>query len=60
MSLRVWRDLNQNGISEAGELQTMDEMGIASMDVGAHSHSQVLADGNRLADLGVPMASLCR
>jgi hypothetical protein len=50
--LRIWRDLNQNGISEAGELQSLDDIGIASLDVGAQSHSQVLADGNRLADLG--------
>jgi hypothetical protein len=51
-ALRVWRDLNQNGISEAGELQSLEDIGIASLDVGAQSHSQVLADGNRLADLG--------
>jgi hypothetical protein len=31
--LRVWRDLNQDGISQAGELQTLSQAGIASMGV---------------------------
>jgi hypothetical protein len=31
--LRVWRDLNQNGVSDAGELQTLGEVGIASINL---------------------------
>jgi hypothetical protein len=50
--LRVWRDLNQNGVSEAEELQTLAETGIASLDVEAQSHRQTLDNGNRIADLG--------
>ena len=50
--LRVWRDLNQDGVSQAGELFTLDALGIASINVQATEHSQVLADGNRIADLG--------
>lgn len=29
--LRVWRDLNQNGVSDSGELQTLAEAGITSI-----------------------------
>ena len=50
--LKVWRDLNQNGISEADELQSLDEIGIRSLTVEAQSHSQTLGNGNRVADLG--------
>jgi hypothetical protein len=31
--LRVWRDLNQDGISQAGELQTLQSLGIAGVGV---------------------------
>jgi Ca2+-binding RTX toxin-like protein len=30
---KVWRDLNQNGISEAGELLTLSDLGITSIDL---------------------------
>ena len=32
--LRAWRDLNQDGISQEGELFTLDEVGIASLSLG--------------------------
>ena len=50
--LRIWQDANQNGISEAGELKTMDAAGIASVNVGKTEHSQILPGGNEIADLG--------
>ncbi|WP_342722668.1 calcium-binding protein [Bradyrhizobium sp. B097] len=31
--LRIWRDLNQNGVSDAGELQTLAEAGIKSISL---------------------------
>ncbi|QOZ75368.1 hypothetical protein XH83_07890 [Bradyrhizobium sp. CCBAU 53351] len=31
--LRVWRDLNQNGVTDAGELQTLAEAGIVSISL---------------------------
>ncbi|MDB0544522.1 hypothetical protein LBW62_25100, partial [Ralstonia solanacearum] len=50
--LRVWRDLNQDGISQPGELFTLDELGIVSFKTQPQANSQVLVDGNRIADLG--------
>ena len=35
-TLRIWQDTNQNGVSDAGELKTLAELNIASIDaVGA-------------------------
>jgi len=34
-AVRIWRDLNQDGISQAGELQTMAEAGIASIGLAS-------------------------
>jgi hypothetical protein len=31
--LRVWRDLNGNGVADAGELQTLGEAGLASLNL---------------------------
>lgn len=50
--LRVWRDLNQNGISESGELATLASLNIASIDVAKKNNSQPLPGGNEIADLG--------
>lgn len=33
-SLKVWRDANGNGLTEAGELMTMTQAGVKSIDVG--------------------------
>lgn len=51
-NLRVWQDLNQDGISQSNELKTLDELGIASFNVGRTAHSQMLPSGNQMADLG--------
>ena len=51
-NLRIWRDLNQNGISEAGELTTLAEQNIAAINVAKTANSQTLANGNQIADLG--------
>ena len=32
-TFRVWRDLNGDGVSDAGELQTLDEAGLASISL---------------------------
>jgi hypothetical protein len=51
-SLKVWRDLNQDGVSQAGELLTLAQEGITSFNVNETANSQVLANGNQIADLG--------
>ncbi|HSH96830.1 MAG: calcium-binding protein [Methylophilaceae bacterium] len=51
-NLRVWRDLNQDGISQASELTSLNTLGIASINVTGQEHSTLLNDGNVLADLG--------
>lgn len=50
--LRIWQDANQDGISQAGELKTLASLNIASINVAATAHSQVLPNGNEVADLG--------
>ena len=44
--LRVWRDLNQDGISQAGELQTLSQAGIASIGVTGTATNVNLGNGN--------------
>ncbi|MGL4668391.1 MAG: hypothetical protein ACRCWR_10750, partial [Saezia sp.] len=50
--LRVWKDLNSNGISEAGELFTLEQLSISGFDVGRYAQGTLLDNGNRIADLG--------
>ncbi|MBP9714083.1 MAG: calcium-binding protein, partial [Sterolibacterium sp.] len=50
--LRIWRDLNQDGISQSNELSTMVDAGIASINVAAESHNVTLQNGNQIGDLG--------
>ncbi|MEQ1738789.1 MAG: calcium-binding protein [Methyloglobulus sp.] len=51
-NLKVWQDLNQDGLSQAGELFTLSQLGIASINVTSTDHSQTLPNGNQIADLG--------
>lgn len=51
-NLRIWRDLNQDGISQTGELFTLASLNIASINVAKTAHSQTLANGNQIADIG--------
>ncbi len=44
--VRMWRDLNQDGISQADELQTLAEAGIASINLNAIATNIRLAGGN--------------
>jgi hypothetical protein len=46
---RVWRDLNQNGVSDAGELQTMTDAGIRLINlIPSSDGSQSFADGSMI------------
>src|SRR3989338_5274777 len=51
-NLRVWQDSNQDGVSQDGELKTLAELGIESFNVASVAHSQLLANGNQIADTG--------
>ncbi|UFW82468.1 beta strand repeat-containing protein [Rhizobium sp. SU303] len=47
---RVWRDLNQNGVSDAGELQTMTVAGIRLINLLPSSDAtQSFADGSMIS-----------
>ncbi len=50
--LRVWRDLDQDGVSDAGELQSLEEAGISQIDLNKTAFTQTLADGTRLDGQG--------
>jgi hypothetical protein len=45
-SLRIWRDLNQDGISQAGELQTLAQAGIVAISTGGVAARLDLGNGN--------------
>ncbi len=51
-SLKVWRDLNQDGIAQSYELSSLADQNIVALNVSATSHSTTLVNGNRIADLG--------
>jgi Ca2+-binding RTX toxin-like protein len=45
-NLRIWRDLNQDGVSQANELLTLDQQGIVSINVNAAQGRSNLGNGN--------------
>jgi hypothetical protein len=47
-SLKVWRDINGDGLTDSGELFTLQEVGVASFNTAEKEHSQILKNGNRL------------
>ncbi|WP_037386094.1 calcium-binding protein, partial [Serratia sp. DD3] len=51
-NLKVWRDLNQDGTTDSGELFTLGELGIASLNLDYKNVDQVLDGGNRLTQIG--------
>ena len=50
--LKVWRDLNQDGVSQEGELFGLAEVGVASLNVGYQDVNQRLGNGNTIAQKG--------
>ncbi|WP_187287228.1 beta strand repeat-containing protein [Methylotenera mobilis] len=51
-NLKLWRDLNQDGVSQSGELFTLNQLGIVGINVASTEHSTTLSNGNQLADTG--------
>ena len=50
--LRVWRDINQDGISQNNELFTLQSLGIKSFNTAYTDTRQDLGNGNTLAQKG--------
>ncbi|QZX85032.1 calcium-binding protein [Metapseudomonas otitidis] len=46
--LRIWRDLNGDGISQANELKTLQETGIASISTNSDGKKQALGNDNHI------------
>ena len=44
--LQVWQDLNQDGISQSGELHTLSQLGIASINASGTPSGTALHDAN--------------
>ncbi|WP_190274105.1 beta strand repeat-containing protein [Gallionella capsiferriformans] len=50
--LQVWRDLNQNGISEAGELFSLGQTGIQSFNTAVSNTASTVVAGGTQAETG--------
>ena len=50
--LRVWRDVNQDGVSQADELFTLDEAGVSAIGTGYQSTNSLDENGNRTFQAG--------
>ncbi len=45
-SVKLWEDLNQDGVSQTGELFTVDQLGVASINVSGTANNINLGGGN--------------
>ena len=50
--LGVWRDFNHNGISEEGEISSLEDVRVQSLNLAYKNTNQNLGNGNMLAEVG--------
>ncbi|MFZ5997814.1 MAG: calcium-binding protein [Nitrospirota bacterium] len=50
--LKVWKDINEDGVSTADELHTLDELGIVSVNTGYTNSTVIDANGNEHRQVG--------
>ncbi|NUE65873.1 calcium-binding protein [Snodgrassella sp. ESL0253] len=50
--LRVWRDLNQDGICQSNELFTLEQVGVKALNLENKNSNTSLKNGNTLAQIG--------
>jgi hypothetical protein len=48
---RIWQDANGNGVSDPGEVKTLDQLGITSIDLNPTGPAQHFADGSVIQGL---------
>jgi hypothetical protein len=51
-NVRIWRDLNQDGVSQTGELKSLASTGVASINLAATPSGLRLPDGNTVGFTG--------
>jgi Ca2+-binding RTX toxin-like protein len=51
-SLRVWRDFNENGVTETGELFSLASLDIASISVAGTAQQDLFEEGNQITATG--------
>ena len=51
LDLKIWRDLNQDGMSQKSELFTLQELGVKSLNLSYTDTKKDLAGGNILAQI---------
>lgn len=51
-SLRIWRDLNLDGLTQAGEMFTLQEVGVAAMSTRYETSNKVDSQGNERRQIG--------
>lgn len=47
--LLVWQDVNENGVSDAGELLTLSDLNIVSIDLNASTPYQMFIEGHNIS-----------
>jgi hypothetical protein len=50
--LRVWKDVNGNGVADAGELKTLGELGISQIGLTSDHNTFTLSDNSRINGFG--------